>query len=509
MRALVSSREMKQYDKNTIEYYGIASAVLMERAASAVFGEIASRFPKKTNQALIVCGAGNNGGDGFAAARLLHLAGYGVKFLFPMRKESMTEETKAQYHAVKQYGIPEVSEVGEEPFDIVVDALFGIGLSRAIEGDLGRLIDSMGQSVAYKIAIDMPSGISADTGQALGCAFRADLTVTFGFAKIGQLLYPGAEYTGELVVADIGIDENSFLGQKPFGSYGGISEMGALLPGRSAYSNKGSYGKTLIVAGSAHMAGAAYFAAKAAYYSGCGLVRILTPNANREILLTKLPEAIITTYDPKEQNKEELLQTLDDCVRWADAVLIGPGIGTDETARLFVSAVLSYQKKTALDADALNILSGNMALLEEAKGELAVTPHLGEMSSLTGKSIADIQSGLIREAGGFAKKYNAVCVLKDARTVVGMPNGEFFVNTSGNHGMATGGSGDVLAGFLAGFLAQGMECGKAGILAVCLHGAAGDFAAEEKGPRGLLASDILEKLPQAIRAAEQKRSPIK
>lgn len=505
MKALVSSAEMKQYDKNTIEYYGVPSAVLMERAALCVFQEIASRFPRKTRTALVVCGAGNNGGDGFAVARLLHLAGYGARVLFPMKEESMTPETRLQRRIAQRYGVPEVFAIGEEPYDILVDALFGIGLSREVEGELGGLIDAMNEADACKVAIDMPSGISADTGQALGHAFRADLTVTFGFAKIGQLLYPGASYAGELAVADIGIDENSFLGQAPPGSYGSLSDAGALLPARRPYSNKGSYGKALIVAGSETMAGAAYFAAKAAYCSGCGLVKILTPEQNRDVLLTRLPEALLETYGISGQSPEELLQKFHDAASWADAVLIGPGLGTGDEAALLVSAALSCGKQTVCDADALNILSKDRELLKKAAAKLVVTPHLGEMARLSGKPVSDIAEELVNTATGFAKKYRAACVLKDARTVVGMPDGTFFVNTSGNHGMATGGSGDVLAGFLTGFLAQGVKQSAACVLAVSLHGEAGGFASEEKGCASVLASDILEHLSTAVRAAEEKR----
>lgn len=501
MPYLVSGQEMKQYDKNTIKYYGVASLVLMERAALAVFSEIERRFFKRKLKILVLCGAGNNGGDGFAVARLLHLAGHKTEIVFPMEEEKLTEDAKAQYRSALKYGIPIGPQMREEPFDVIIDALFGIGLHRAVEGDLGRMIERANRADAYKIAVDISSGVLADTGLVPGAAFRADLTVTFGFAKTGQLFYPGAEYTGELAVADIGIDENSFLGQKPLGSYGSAGELGSLLPERRARSNKGSYGKTLVVAGSKDMAGAAYFAAKAAYYSGCGLVRILTPEENREILLTKLPEAIITPYSPLDE--EEMRKSLKNCMQWADAVLIGPGIGTGHAAQALVSAALSYGKKTVCDADALNLMAKDMDLCKNARAKLVVTPHLGEMSRLTGVSVARLQEDLPRASLDFAGRYKAYCVLKDARTVIGMPDGQFFVNVFGNHGMATGGSGDVLAGFLAGFLAQGMDRGRACVLAVSLHGMAGDFAAKEKGAASMLASDILEMLPQAVLAAER------
>ncbi len=501
MQYLVNSQEMKQYDKNTIEYYHIPSAVLMERAALAVFEEIRMRFsnPKLTDPILVVCGAGNNGGDGLAIARLLHLDGYQAEFLFPMKKENMTPETKAQYQTAEKYCIPEITDIPEKSYAVIIDALFGIGLSRNIEGKIKDVICKINQKKAYKVAVDIASGISADSGQVLGAAFSADLTVTFGFAKTGQLLYPGAAHTGELIVADIGIDKNSIFNQKPFGHYLDAASAGSMLPARNAYSNKGSYGKVLIIAGSPKMAGAAYFAAKAAYYSGCGLVRILTPKENRDILLTRLPEAIITTYDAVTEDILELVCVLEECMKWAEAVLIGPGLGISSNAKMLVAKVLQYaDKKIVFDADALNILAKNLSLLKESKADKIITPHLGEMSRLSGNSISEIQQTLVKTAVDFAEEYKTVCVLKDARTIVGAPKGEFFVNTTGNHGMATGGSGDVLAGLLTGIFAQSNSSTEAAALSCYLHGMAGDFAAQKKGACSMLASDLLEMLPAAI-----------
>ena len=312
-------------------------------------------------------------------------------------------------------------------------------------------------------------------------------------------MYPGASYTGELVLADIGIDEKSLRNVEPRGAYLERDCAMRLLPERTAYSHKGSYGNVLVIAGSTAMAGAAYFAAKAAYDSGVGLVRIFTARINRDILLTKLPEALLTVYDTKEEAAKELPS----CMEWADAVLIGPGLSDSHAARFLVEEVLQYpKKKIVLDADALTILSDNMQLLKDFPGECIVTPHVKEMSRLVHKSVQEILDDLVQTAQSFAKQYQAVCVLKDARTVIGIPEGGFYVNLTGNHGMATGGSGDVLAGFLAGFLAQNLSC-SAAAMAVFLHGAAGDLAAEEKGAYGMTASDILEKLPLSFRCGSK------
>lgn len=503
MQYLVNSQEMKQYDKNTIEYYKVPSAVLMERAALAVFEEIKMRFlnPKLLDPILIVCGAGNNGGDGLAIARLLQLAGYPVEVLLPMAKEKMTAETKAQYETAEKYNIPEITDISDKSYSIIIDALFGIGLSRNIEGNLKDLICRINQKKAFKIAVDISSGISSDNGQVLGIAFGADLTVTFGFAKVGQLLYPGAAYTGELVTADIGIDKNSFLGIQPLGRFIDTAEAKKLLPKRSDYSNKGSYGKVLIIAGSPKMAGAAYFAAKAAYYSGCGLVRIFTAKENRTILLSKLPEAIITTYNTQPENVCESVSTLEECIDWADAVLIGPGLGVSSVAKSLVEKVLAYaNKKIVLDADALNLLAPCLHLLKESKADKIITPHLGEMSRLSRKGIDTIQCTLLQTAEDFAKEYQTVCVLKDARTITATPKGTFYINTTGNHGMATGGTGDILAGLITGIFARQKNSTQTAALSCYLHGLAGDLAVQKKGAYSMLASDLLEMLPAAIQA---------
>lgn len=497
---LVNSQEMKQCDNNTIAYYGVPSMVLMERAALSVFSEITKRYPQKESGILILCGVGNNGGDGFAAGRLLHLAGYPVTVFCPGNKEKMTPETKQQYDTAVKYHVPEITELPETTYTIVVDALFGIGLCRQIEGRLAGLLEKLNQMSAYKIAVDISSGIAADTGEKLGIAFRADLTITFGFAKIGQLLYPGAAYTGELVTADIGIDANSFLEEKPLGRYLSKEEAASLLPVRKAYSNKGSYGKVLIAAGSPDMAGAAYFAAKAAYQSGCGLVRIITARENREILLSKLPEAILTTYDSDENFSEKTAAKLEECIQWADAVLIGPGLSCSVTAQKMVEQILTHtEKKITFDADALNILSRQKEWLAKMTENQVITPHLGEMSRLTNIPIDQIKRNLLQTAVNFAKDRHMICILKDARTVIGAPDGTYVINTTGNHGMATGGSGDVLAGFLTGFTAQGLTCKKAAVLAVYLHGRAGDLAADEKGAYSMLASDLLDAIPTAVK----------
>ena len=489
MEYLLNSREMKACDSGTIGYFGVPSLVLMERAALAASEEIMRRIPAPA-KCLAVCGSGNNGGDGLAIARLLFLKGYKVQIVFAGNREKMSEETAVQLAIAEKYQIPVTDKMpGEDEPDIIVDSIFGIGLSRAVEGRWGEILDRMNRMKGYKVAVDIASGISADTGQILGRAFRADLTVTFGFAKIGHILYPGAEYTGELAVRDIGIDEHGFLGNMP--RVRGITKEDlAKIPARPENGNKGTFGKILIIGGSRNMAGAGVFSATAAYRSGGGLVRILTHESNRLIMQTLIPEAVLTTYEEKPGEEDEKIL---DCLFWADVIVLGPGIGTGEFAQHLTKLVLfNAAAPCILDADALNIIGKHMDWLTEMKAEKIITPHMGEMARLTGRSIRELKEDPVKEASAFAEKYHAITVLKDARTVTALPGGDVFINRSGNSGMATGGSGDVLTGVLAGLAGQGCELSLAAPLGVYLHGLAGDEAARERGKRGMTASDIAQ-----------------
>lgn len=488
MKYLLTSEEMAQCDKNTMEHFGMVSAVLMERAALAVAQEIQTAYPPDGQKVLIACGTGNNGGDGVAIARLLHLKGYQVTILFPGNIKKASVECKRQLEIAENYGIPMDDLLPEGEWDIVVDALFGIGLSRTIGANYAALIDGLNQKKGFKVAVDIPSGISANTGAVMGIAFRADLTVTFGFAKIGQFLYPGADCCGKLITADIGIDAFSLLGYRPACVYPEPEDLSGL-PQRSAHSNKGNYGKLLIIAGSGQMAGAAVFSAKAAMRMGTGLVKIFTPECNRTILQNSIPEAILSVYGENEDLEEQLERELD----WADAAAAGPGLGRKPQAEQIVEQLLaSVDIPCLLDADALNIISEHSEWLEHCNAPMILTPHLGEMSRLCRCGIPEIQADLAGTARDYAFSHDVTVVLKDARTVVADAQGQTCINHSGNHGMATAGAGDVLSGMIGALLAQKAEPFRAASLGVYLHGLSGDAAADCKGKRSLMASDIID-----------------
>ena len=494
MEYLVNAREMKACDKNTIEYYKVSSEVLMERAALSVVDQIKAHG-YDTTRVLAVCGNGNNGGDGVAAARILSEQGVDVTILLTDVTHPYSDGMKKQLAIAKNYGMHITEEWEDTKYTLILDAIFGIGLSRQIEGKTAELIRKINETGTPAVAVDIASGVSADNGNVLGCAVKADMTVTFAFKKLGQLLYPGADYTGRLCVCDIGITKKSWMEKKP-AYYAMEADDLQYLPERENRSNKGSYGKVLLIAGSSNMGGAAIFASKAAYASGCGLVKVFTAEENRTALLTQVPEAILSTYAGKKLDKNELMES----GKWADVVAVGPGIGTDTVAREMVKTVLETAAvPIVMDADALNILSEDVSILLRPHTELIVTPHLGEMARLAGASVSYIRDNLITQAEEFAREYNVICVLKDARTVCAVPYGKTYLNLSGNHGMATAGSGDVLCGLIAGLTAQGLQPELAAPLGVYIHGLAGDIMVKKTGYHGLMAGDLPDGIKKVMK----------
>ena len=490
MRYLVSGKEMKLLDQNTSESFHVPELVLMEQAAMGFVRKL-FLLKQQIRSALIVCGSGTNGGDGLAISRLLHERGVTVKLV--LAGESNGHKTSSSYDIQKQicdaYHIPMTDSISDErgqEYDLVIDALFGTGLSRNISGKLAELINDLNGMSGWKVSVDIASGIHADDGSVLGTAFRAQDTITFSFGKVGQYLWPGTEYSGNVHVVPIGITQASWLDRKPRVAVLEQEDC-SLLPGRYDHSNKGTYGKLLIIAGSVNMAGAACLCAKAAYRSGCGLVKVMTAEENRMILQSTVPEAILSTYNSKLDEQQVI-----DELKWADAVVIGPGIGTDRTSQRLVRIVLkNCVVPFVVDADALNIISEQPELLLRPHTDMILTPHLGEMARLTKDSIALIQSRMVACAVEFAQTYDVICVLKDFHTVTAVPYGMTYLNLSGNFGMATAGSGDVLSGMMGSLLAQGMKPDLAA-LAVYLHGLAGDAAASLHGKSSLMATDLID-----------------
>ncbi len=490
MRALVTAKEMQNLDENTTHVFHVPTEVLMEQAAMGFVTKLLNLFPCPQN-VLIVCGNGNNGGDGIAIGRLLNQRNVKASVYFCEKDESKGSELfLLQKKIYKAYQYPIVENISEQDtYDVIIDAIFGIGLSRAISGEYFSIISVLNSMRGNKISVDISSGISATTGEVLGCAFKADYTITFSFEKLGQYLWPGAEYSGRILIADIGITKESSMNKKDR-IVTLQSEDLKRLPQRIPFSNKGTYGKLLIIAGAPNMSGAAFLSAKAAYKSGCGLVKIFTHETNRIILQTGLPEAILSTYGDYAL-EEELLEQM----KWADAIVIGPGMGCDANAeRVFDFVLKNATVPIVLDADAINILAKEPERLLAPHMDIIITPHLKEMSRLIQNPISFIKTNLIELAQDFATKYNVICVLKDARTVTSIPYGQTYLNLSGNNGMATAGSGDVLSGIIGSLLAQSVMAEEAAPLGVFLHGLAGDAIVTKTGKHGMMAQDIISGL---------------
>lgn len=489
MEYILTSHEMKQLDLITIEEIGVPSAVLMEKAALGVIKALNNSIPSP-ERILIVCGTGNNGGDGIAIGRMLTLEGKQVRIVLIGDENQATVETKRQIAIAKKYNVKIYSTFDNSEYNVIIDALFGIGVSREIEGSYKEVIHYINEAKGFKVAVDIPSGISADTGKVMGSAVKADLTVAIAYKKLGHVLYPGASYCNKIIVCDIGV-----YGADKINAVVSYTQKDLIrLPKRVAYSNKGTYGKALIIAGSVNMAGAAYLAAYAAYKIGCGLVRIVTPQENREILQSLLPEAILSTY----QTENPDLQMIEDAISWADVINIGPGIGKSETSKRILKLVLQKRNcPLVIDADAINLMAMHQELWNETMKDVVMTPHLKEMSGICQTKIAKIKDNLIQTATKLASMHKLVCVLKDTRTIVAGDN-QIYINQSGNNGMAKAGSGDILSGIITGLLAQHMETFEGAVLGVYIHGLSGDKAAQKMGQYSILARDIADSISSVI-----------
>ncbi|MCI9071547.1 MAG: NAD(P)H-hydrate dehydratase [Lachnospiraceae bacterium] len=494
MKYVVDAQEMKHYEETVMETLGMPSPVLMERAALAVAEEIrefaaARRLQPGDKRLLVVAGSGNNGADGLAVARILSQEGWKATVYQAGGAGHRTREWERQNKIMGFYPVRVVSNWPQEEYTVLVDALFGIGLSRQIQGEYGEIIREINCREGYKLSIDVPSGIHASTGRVMGEAVRADLTVTFGWAKKGLLFYPGAEYAGKLAVKEIGVNQACFeaAGDKP-GMFYYEEPVSVLLPPRRSDGHKGSFGKVLLVAGFEQMPGAAVLAARAAYNAGAGMVKVVCPEENRCILQTAVPEALWAGPEDWRQGCE-----------WADVVAIGPGLGRNAGRKEILAGLLAKSRlPLVLDADALNLIAGDMGLqiLAAGQGEtgrsMILTPHEGELSRLSGKTMEQVREDREHVSRALARDLHCILVCKGARTLVCREQGETCINLTGDNGMGTAGSGDVLTGVIAALLAQGAEAFQAASVGVYLHGLAGERAARRYGSYGLTAGRLAE-----------------
>lgn len=506
---LVTASEMRQYDDNTINKMEIPQMVLMERAAYAVAQEVFTflQTTKKDAQEasiLVIAGSGNNGADAVAAGRILKEYGCRVEVL--VQADKPKECLEKQKEIALLYQIPLHTKLPEQEYDIIIDGLFGVGLNRVVTGDKLQLIQKINEKDAYKISVDIPSGVDASTGEILGDAIKADITVTFGFHKRGLYLNEGYKYAGIIKKARIGINELSFYGTYPemftYDSNGKHSNQIDLE--RNPNGNKGTFGKIFLLTGRNEMSGASILSAISALRSGCGMVCAVTEEKNAYVLRNTVPEAIVYAY----QNKEEILEKTKQAINWCDVIAAGPGMGTDELAKTSLQEIIKTDKKTLiLDADALTILSENKELMdcliarqqnENSRGTVIFTPHMKEFSRLIHKDLDEIVINRLSICRDFAKYTQGIVVLKDAKTIVCDSDHPIYLNTTGNDAMATAGSGDVLTGLIASITAQMQKThtDKSAFEAVCmsvyLHGRAGELASKKTSHSFCIASDLIE-----------------
>jgi hydroxyethylthiazole kinase-like uncharacterized protein yjeF len=524
---VVTAGEMRSIDRKTIKNYGIPASTLMERAGLAVALKIRELFERR--KVIVLSGSGNNGGDGLVAARNLFNWGWNVKTLMMSKKDRLSPECLRQYNTAKKIGVPVEFRTALTAGDIhgalIVDALFGTGINKPVASPISDVLSFLNRSDVKVLSIDIPSGISSDNGQIMGEAVRADYTVTFGVPKIGHLLHPGAEYAGDLFVEEIGFPEALLNAEELKRETIELDDVAMLLPERAADSHKGDYGHILVIAGSRGKTGAAMMTAKACLRAGAGMVTIGVPETLADIFQARVTEEMVLPLPDTGKgmlSAHSLDTILGFVVEKIDAIGVGPGMGvSDDTERLLSELVLRSPVPMVIDADGINSLStakvrgkGARDILNGARSPVILTPHPGEMARLLSAGKKFLQPAFVKEvtrgisletegdrmniAASFSKETGTCLVLKGAPTVVAEPEGRVFINTTGNAGMATAGSGDVLTGIIASLLGQGLTSLNSSVLGVFLHGLSGDIAAANKGMHSLIASDIMKMMPEAF-----------
>lgn len=502
---------MQQAERLTMDNYRIPGQVLMETAGRACADLVDAEYgPGRGKSAVIFAGKGNNGGDGYVIARCLLRKGWTVSVIVLAAKSSISgdaDKNLALLDSSLVHFCPEKEGLFPcrtvvQGAAVIVDALFGIGLAKEISGVHAEAVHLMNSSGKPVVAVDIPSGIDASSGRVLGVAVQADMTVTFAFAKLGHVVYPGRAYTGRLETIDIGLPDE-IVAAVEYCDYLDSTFIAPLLKMRDRCGHKGSYGHCLIVAGSTGKTGAAALSANTAVRAGSGLVTLAVPASLNPILEIKTTEAMTLPLEDSGKGyfSADNLAALLRATEGKDAVALGPGISSTADTVTFVQGFVSNcPLPLVIDADGLNALAADPGILLNKKSPaLVLTPHPGEMSRLTGLSLARIESDRITAARDFAVRYAVYLVLKGAGTVIAAPDGSVAINGSGNPGMASGGMGDVLTGIIVSLIGQGYPVREACRLGVFLHGHAADLVAGEKGEVGITASDVLERLPYAYK----------
>ena len=515
---VVTAAEMRKIDQDTIEGIGIPGIVLMETAGREIVRAIDCHYPDAQRIGILV-GKGNNGGDGLVIARQLAHAGRDAHIFLVSPSDSFTGAARTNLEIANNLGLhieetlTDVStHIKSHRCELLVDAILGTGLHSDVREPISTIINTINKLSIPILAVDLPSGLDANTGNPLGTCVKADRTVTIGLPKRGVLLHPGAELAGKLEIVDIGFPRQVIDGQNIKVNWTTEKDAANRLPSRASASHKGSYGRVLVIAGSTGMTGAASLTSEAALRSGAGLVTLGIPKSLNAILEGKLSEVMTLPLPETETGSlaESATQSILEYAERTQSVLaIGPGLSQHPETLALVHQLIKENREQGLelrlviDADGLNAIAQAKELMLLLDKEAVLTPHLGEMARLTDMQIPTLAADRISAAETFTEKFGVTLVLKGAPTVTSYPKGEVWINSTGNPGMATAGMGDVLTGVIAGLMAQKVSSIDAAILGVYLHGLAGDISAETIGVRGLIAGDVLRAIPQALISLEE------
>lgn len=506
---LVTAAQMRDMDNCAIETYGVPAVVLMENAGRSAAEILHTRYSSTPlNRALIFSGRGNNGGDGYVIARHLQLRGWEVQVVVLAHAEALEGSAATNLRILQRAGVDIAFAHDSAALDailptlpsrdvLLIDAMFGNGLTSAIRGHYLKALHWMNAAAAVVAAVDMPSGVDATSGEILGEAVKADCSISFACAKVGQVSAPASSVGGTLYVADIGMPKVLCDSVADTLLFVDGAEAQQLLPPRRSDAHKGDCGHSLIVAGTPGMGGAAQMTAEACVRSGSGLVTLVTPAAVQHSIAGHIPE--VMTHGTSDVGwSVEILPELERLWQERNVVAIGPGLGVGEDCtRMVRELVIRCPLPLVLDADGLNVVAAAPEIFKQRPGATVVTPHPGEMARLCGCSVAQVQAERVRTAQEFAALCGVIVVLKGARTVIADPYGAVRINSSGNSGMASGGMGDVLTGVITAFIAQGLAPLDAATLGVYLHGSAADLCAAQYGSAGYTASDVAKMLGQA------------
>lgn len=512
MRPVVTAKQMQAIDQQAIDGFGIPGITLMENAGVGVVRELQERFPDlSSKKVFIFCGKGNNGGDGFVIARHLFNLGSEVRVLLAGKLSELKGGATTNANSAHNIGV-QIDELDPDSLnrqdhklrhcDIIIDAVFGTGLNKPVSGFIEKVIDKINQHEKFVVSVDINSGVDSDSGQLMGSYVKSNLTLALAHWKLSHLLHPTAGVMQEVRLIDIGIPEKSCDDQNIQVHQSEEEDIKSYFQKRDPNSHKGSYGHVLVLAGSKGKSGAAGLTALAVLRAGAGLCTLALPDSSQkafelhpmEVMTVPLPETANGTLSL--QAKESIL----DLLKGKSVVAIGPGISTDpETVTLIGEILPQIQCPLVIDADALNALSLHKDWLKKLSPETVLTPHPKEMSRLTGVPTEEIQKNRVATASKFASEHSLTLVLKGSPSLIGLDDGSVVINPTGNAGMATGGSGDVLTGIIAGLMAQGLSASQASIAGTYIHGQAGDLFAESESQTTLIAGDLLRCLPDTLK----------